>query len=438
MVGERSTSRSSWVRFAVVIEGGLRHWGPEIQTAPFNGSTRRCQRMTSSIGSRRIMSDLLDALLHTTAIGVLWGEGTAVHQANDAFIEMVGWDRTELESGAIDWIARTPEEYRRVDLEGMERLKNGEPFPMIEKEYFRADGTRVPVLIGGIVLSRDPFKWLSLVLDLTDSKRREREKSVALHQQELATLAAEQQAREEHAAALALQRAVLPSSLPQTEDIRLTARYLPADLMVGGDWYDAIALPGGRLFLSIGDVAGHGHESAQLMGRLSNAARIAARLGHRPAEIIDILPDVLRASDPRGLATCICATVDSGGILTLAAAGHLPPLIKHPDGTVDRIRPPLLPPISDLVTSGQECQIELEPGAMLVLYTDGLIERRSEAIDISLDRLIDTVASIPGGSPEEVADALLSTIPTGQEDDVCLLVLQREIGTRNPEGSQPS
>ncbi|MEU5718657.1 SpoIIE family protein phosphatase [Streptomyces sp. NPDC020403] len=233
--------------------------------------------------------------------------------------------------------------------------------------------------------------------------------------------------------AVTLQRSLLPQDLEQPDDLRIAATYQPGgtDAAVGGDWYDVITLGAGRTALVIGDVMGRGVRAAAVMGQLRTAVRAYARLDLPPHEVLQLL-DVLAAEiDASQIATCVYAVHDPNeGHLVYASAGHLPILVCHEDGTVHRAEDPTGPPLGTggwVHTSGT---IGLPPGSTAVLYTDGLVERRSEDIDEGVASLARALSGA-NGSPQVVCDRLIRSLGVTAEhdDDVAVLVVQHPART---------
>ncbi|WP_225850858.1 SpoIIE family protein phosphatase [Streptomyces sp. HPF1205] len=231
-----------------------------------------------------------------------------------------------------------------------------------------------------------------------------------------------------HETAVTLQRSLLPQELEQPDDLRVAATYQPGgtDAAVGGDWYDVITLGAGRTAVVIGDVMGRGVRAAAVMGQLRTAVRAYARLDLPPHEVIQLLDGLASEIDATQIATCVYAVHDpSEGRLSYASAGHLPILIRDPDGTVHRADEPTGPPLGTggwVHTSGS---IPLGPGCTAVLYTDGLIERRDQDIDEGVAALTRALAGATG-SPQVICDRLLRSLGVTSEhdDDVAVLVLQ--------------
>ena len=361
---------------------------------------------------------LWDALFGSDVVGVLYGQEHVVLDANDRFLRMVGRDRADLEGG-LDWMAMTPPEHRAQDQRGMEVLRRGDPFPVIEKEFLRPDGSRVPVLIGGAVVDTEPYQWVSVVVDLTDHKDLEWQLLLSERRRHEAEMDAAAHTLGE------LQRALLPAELPELPGLSLAARYSAAKQSeVGGDWYDAFAIDG-RLMLTVGDVAGHGLRVTQAMGELRAGARAAALLDPDPARVAEVLDRLVQRLTPTQLATGLFAVYEPATLrLTWASAGHFAPLLVPAAGPARYLAGQVAPPLGiaehGVVTGGR---VDLAIGDSLLLFTDGLIERRHEDIDDGLRRLL--AAARPGLSPGGLCDAVLDAcVAVGEPlDDACLLVL---------------
>jgi serine phosphatase RsbU (regulator of sigma subunit)/anti-sigma regulatory factor (Ser/Thr protein kinase) len=233
----------------------------------------------------------------------------------------------------------------------------------------------------------------------------------------------------ERATALTLQRSLLPTGLSAPSSVEVRHRYLPGSKMieVGGDWYESIALPGGRVALVVGDVAGHGVRAAVTMGRLRTAIRTLARLELPPAETLQQLDELMHELGQREphFATCVYAVFDAvSGRCEVASAGHLPPLLVQPDGTSEFLDVAPSPPLG--IGSGpvQTRTFKIRDGSLLVLYTDGLVERRTADIDDGLTRLRETFGP---GSPSRPLEDLCKATLAGvyadhQRDDIAVLM----------------
>ncbi|MEU2424988.1 GAF domain-containing SpoIIE family protein phosphatase [Streptomyces sp. NPDC007851] len=228
----------------------------------------------------------------------------------------------------------------------------------------------------------------------------------------------------------ALQRAQL-TALPPMEGLHLAARYLPATrgLNIGGDWYDAFPQPDGSLLTVVGDVTGHGLRAAVIMGQLRTALRAYAVEDDSPARILTRLHRMLRHQQPNLYATAVIARFRPGDPQVVwAAAGHPPALARTPDGAVRVLdaRPGVMLGVP-LPFEYEDHTAELPPGSTLVLYTDGLVERRAHGIDPGIETLGETLAALGESELEDLdgcADSLLKPLlpDSERDDDVCLLL----------------
>ncbi|MFJ9545730.1 SpoIIE family protein phosphatase [Streptomyces erythrochromogenes] len=239
----------------------------------------------------------------------------------------------------------------------------------------------------------------------------------------------------EHTLALALQRSLLPRGLPQQGAVEVAHHYQPAESGVGGDWFDVIPLSGTRVALLVGDVVGHGLHAAATMGRLRIAARNFAELELAPDELLTHLDNLLvrldreeedaSATGSDGIvgATCLYAVYDpTSQVCTMARAGHLPPALVHPDGSVTFPDLPAGPPLGLGGLPFETAEVRLPEHSTLVLYTDGLVEGRHRDIDVSLDQLRRALAH-PDRKPDETCRAVIEAVaPEHPDDDIALLV----------------
>jgi PAS domain S-box-containing protein len=230
-----------------------------------------------------------------------------------------------------------------------------------------------------------------------------------------------------------LQRSLLPQSLPAIPGLAMAARYLPggAGTRVGGDWYDTVPLPGGRVALVIGDVAGRGVDAASMMGQLRSALRAYILEGSTPGLALQKLNRFMLSLSWDSMATaCVLLLEPASGRLVYANAGHPPPHVLSADGVATSLTEPLGVPLGALdAVAYDEGVSTLHPGATLVLYTDGVVEQRDELIDRGIERLEHSL--VDGGpiDPEPLCERVLrGTIGAGgSNDDVTLLVVQASV-----------
>jgi serine phosphatase RsbU (regulator of sigma subunit)/anti-sigma regulatory factor (Ser/Thr protein kinase) len=239
---------------------------------------------------------------------------------------------------------------------------------------------------------------------------------------------------EQRAVTEIMQRTLLPEALPQIPGLRFSAKYLPAGsaVRIGGDWYDVFQLPSGRLAFVIGDVVGRGVLAASVMAEIRTALRAYVMEGHALGRVMRLLNDLLISLGRNRGATAAIIELDlEAGELAAVSAGHLPALVLSPDGRPTFLQQPRGLPLG--ISPGAEYELCRHPfpvGSVLLLYTDGLVERRAEPIDEGLERLrtaAGQAASTPA-TPEHdpfadrVYRALLDTQPL--EDDIALLAIE--------------
>ncbi len=235
-------------------------------------------------------------------------------------------------------------------------------------------------------------------------------------------------AARERGVAETLQHSLLPDRLPDLPGVALAARYVPCGtgVEVGGDWYDVLPLPGGEVGLVMGDVAGHDLGAAAVMGQLRNALRAYASEGLAPGAVLERLNQMCHQQRTGVMSTCLYAVLDPvARVLTIANAGHYPPLLVSPDGGTRFLERPGCPPIGAVREAAYPQTVyTLEPGASVVLYTDGLVERRARPVDDGLELLAREAAAMPAGL-EAACDHLLEVLLADgvPEDDVALLVV---------------
>ncbi|MEU2778087.1 SpoIIE family protein phosphatase, partial [Streptomyces sp. NPDC007162] len=324
--------------------------------------------------------------------------------------------RAELEpdlQAAAGWLAQDPEHTERL---------------LAEVHSLIA----VPLVARGVVLGIASFYRGQGSAPFGDDDR-----SLALELASRAALSIDNARRYTHerSMVLALQRRLLPHGLPDQDAVEIAHRYLPAESDVGGDWYDVIPLSGTRIGLLVGDVVGHGMLSAATMGRLRTAARSFAELDFPPDEVLTHLDNLvgrLDRDDPDGEgsgiigATCLYAVYDpTTQRCVMARAGHPPPALVRPDGSVRYPDLPAGPPLGLGGLPFDAVEVDLPEGSQLVLYTDGLIEDRHRDVDAVLEQLRGALAGHPERTPEETCRAILDRVaPAHPCDDIALLVVR--------------
>lgn len=293
--------------------------------------------------------------------------------------------------------------------------------------FFREHGIcsllGVPLLISGTVIG---------VLHVgTLAPRRFTDDDVSLLQivaDRVALATQSRRAEVDRAAAVVLQRSLLPARLPVVPGLEIAARYVPAENGgVSGDWYDVFTLPSGWLCVVIGDVVGRGLVAADVMGRLRSVLRGYALRGGDPAEVLGRLDQQVQHFDPETMATVLLAMFEpSFGRLHLSSAGHPPPVLALPGQPAVLLDVPSDHPVG--VPGGlrrRATTINVPPGALLCFYTDGLVESRNTSLNVGLDRLCGSVVAGPVDSVcAEIMARLVGDDPAG--DDVAILALRRQ------------
>jgi serine phosphatase RsbU (regulator of sigma subunit)/anti-sigma regulatory factor (Ser/Thr protein kinase) len=237
--------------------------------------------------------------------------------------------------------------------------------------------------------------------------------------------------RQERETALTLQRSLLPSALPELPGLTVAHRYLPgtAGAEVGGDWYDMVPLPRGRVGLVIGDVMGRGIGAAAVMGQLRAAVRACALVEDSPSAVLTLVDAAMSSLGQTSLTTCLYGVLDPGaGTLVLASAGHLPPLVVHRDGGGQYVELEPGPPLGVGSAPPPETVLQVPEGALLLLFTDGLVEGRAQPVEAGLLALRNAVAELGDLEPaglEAVCDTLLRLMGRDgrPDDDAALLAV---------------
>jgi len=289
----------------------------------------------------------------------------------------------------------------------------------IALEIVRADGSRLPVLVNSTLVKGsdgEPRLIRTTVFDASDRRRYEEE-----------LLRAQRQERE---IAEQFQRSMLAGELPVSAEVEVAASYRPADnaLEVGGDWYDAFWLSRHRIGLVVGDVVGRGIEAAATMGQLRSATRALASTGQPPPRLLEALDAYAVRHRVGFLTTVVYMELDlDSHELRFSCAGHLPPVLAPASEAAHlawkgRSLPLGLGGRDEEARPEARCR--LDPGSVILLYTDGLVERRRHSLDAGLERLVAEVESNRGEPPERLTSNLLHAFATSErQDDACAMAL---------------
>ena len=346
-------------------------------------------------------------------------DGTIL-RVNRTFEELTGHARTELLGRRRFQELLTPggQIYHETHYAPLLRMQGS--VREIAVEIVRADGTRLPALVNSIVRHDEagrPAAIRTTVFDATERRRYEQELLRAR--------------RQEHEVALELQRALLGGVLESGEGIEIGVAYRPADtgLEVGGDWYDAFWLaPGERVGIVVGDVVGRGLGAAATMGQLRSALRALASTGLGPGALLDALSEFCRRHGLGQMTTVAYAQIDvRDGATRYACAGHPPPVLVDPGAAARFAEDGRSTPLDAFAPGGArpEGPARLPPGAMIVLYSDGLVERRDRPLQTGLDELLVTVDGLRDAPVGELVSSLAAEVEDGSRpDDVCVLALR--------------
>jgi serine phosphatase RsbU (regulator of sigma subunit) len=226
---------------------------------------------------------------------------------------------------------------------------------------------------------------------------------------------------------------LLPPVPPDVPELTFAARYLPAAGDVAGDWWEADVMPDGTILVGLGDAAGHGIDAVSQMCELRHGARALAAVEASPSYLLADLNRRLAGVDA-GFATAVYGRLDPAtGQLRWASAGHVPPLLVGPDGMVsvlDDERWPALgtPPRAP----GPDRHLVLEPGGTLILYSDGVVERRQDDLEAGIARLVATVEANHRASAQHLADRIITDVGPDPIDDCCVLLIRRAAKESTP------
>ncbi|MGW7052889.1 SpoIIE family protein phosphatase [Streptomyces sp. NPDC054887] len=394
--------------------------------------------LTEAVTAREVCEVVSDQLL--PAFG---GQQLAIYVVRDGTMHLLF--HTGHHEDFLDWLEGVPLHAR---LPGTEALTSGTPL-FIESQQDLSQG--YPGIYTGDVRS---WAYLPLiassrpvgtcVLGFDDIHRfTEKDRGVLTALAGLIAQALER-ARlydSEFALARGLQQALLPHRLPVVPGIRTVARYLPgtSGMDIGGDWYDVIPTDSG-VSLIIGDVEGHSIAAAATMAQLRSAVRAFAAVGHRPGDVMAGVNRTLIDLDPGLLASCCSIHLEPHSQHAYAVvAGHPAPLLRRPDGTTDALELDAGPLLGvDRASVYPAARIDLPPGSILALYTDGLVEERGADIDVGIDRLRTSLARVRADSLDELADRLLHNArgSSYRADDIALLLT--ELGAGHGADNQAS
>ncbi len=365
----------------------------------------------------------LAALASVGVIGTCSGRGQMILESNQAFLDLLGLPA--LGEGGLDYVEVTPDDYRDEDVAAVAAMLRTGRLDAYEKEFLHRDGTRVPVLLGGVTLNLDPFEWMLFAVDMR--AKRAAEAAAAKANERLSEMLDEQRR-----IADVLQSSLLPASLPTIEGIDLHAEHWPESdgLRVGGDFYDVFPISGDRWGVLIGDVCGKGIEAAAVTATARHTARAAAMHLRGPDAVLRWVHEAVREHPLDTYCTVAFGALTvgepGGPVLELSLGGHPPGFVCHADRSIDVLGEPgtllgLFPPTLTATTH------QLRSGDVLIFYTDGVTDApRDEAM--GEDELGEWLCAHhelpPARIAAELRAELMSRRPGGLRDDVATIILK--------------
>jgi PAS domain S-box-containing protein len=412
VVEERTRARRALERAAADLESRVGRRTAELSAANERLEREVAERREAEIRLRRSQRALAEA--HEVArIGTWeWDVRTGEVQWSDEMYRIYGAEPQSFPVTFDKAMERVPaDDQSRIRENVQSALESGRRrVGDIEYRVVFPDG-QTRHLFGRARLTRDadgtPVRMLGIVQDVTERRQFERE----------------------HRIADTLQTALLPRSFDDIDGVELSARYVPAEVgfNAGGDWYDVIPITPSTVALVIGDVAGHGLEAASLMGQLRMAIRAYALENHPPHVVAARGEALLRELAPDQMVTMLYIVLDLDTLDgRLVNAGHPPPLVVNGDVASFLDAPPGPPLGMGGHPRFTETSVRIEPGSTLVLYTDGLVDRRDLALDEGLERLVRIAGEHAASDAEGLCDLLLAEmVPGDVTDDVALLAFRQ-------------
>jgi sigma-B regulation protein RsbU (phosphoserine phosphatase) len=367
-----------------------------------------------------LLEDSAEELFENAPCGYVTTDlGGTIVQVNRTFEEWTGLAREQLLAGRRfqDLLSAGGRIYYETHFAPLLQMQGW--VREIAVDIVRADGTPLPALINA-VLRRDPSGTprviRTTVFDATDRRR---------YEQELV------RARDrEHEIAAELQRSLLDGVLPQDHRFELGVAYKPSEgADVGGDWYDAFWLGEDSIGVVVGDVVGHGIAAAATMGQLRSAIRALASTGLQPGALLGSLDGYVRRHDVGEMATVAYAEIDlRAGTMCVACAGHMPPAIAAPDRAPWFVLDGRSAPLDAYgrPTARPQAEVQLPDESLLVLFTDGLVERVDRPLSVGLDAVLGAMADRRDVAAQQLADDLTHTMLADRrtKDDVCVVALR--------------
>jgi PAS domain S-box-containing protein len=408
LVAERMRDRAALSTWASELETRVDERTDELKQANDHLAAEVEERRRVESELRRSQAQLGDAQELARVGSYEWDIATGVVTWSDEMYRIHGFEPQEFPVTYERAVELVPPPDRLRIRQNVERALQRKDRRVADIDYpiELPDGT-TRVLSGKARVAYErgePVTMLGTVQDITERREYERE----------------------HRIAETLQRALLPKELPRSSSLDLAARYVPAEagLDCGGDWYDVIELRNGKVALVIGDVIGHGLQAATVMGQLRLALRAYALEGHPPEIVVSNIDALVQQLHPDGMATLLYIELDAGAsTATIVCAGHPPPLVSTADGGVDFLDVAADRALGvDTFAAFASHVRQVARGSTLVLYTDGLVDRRDLPIADGLPRLRTAVEEVGEAHVEDLCDRLLEAlVPKDVSDDVAIL-----------------
>ncbi|MGH9269849.1 MAG: SpoIIE family protein phosphatase, partial [Ilumatobacteraceae bacterium] len=365
----------------------------------------------------------LSALASVGVIGTFSGREETILESNQAFLDLLGLPA--LDAGGLNYVELTPDDYRHQDADAVAAMLRAGRLEAYEKEFLHRDGTRVPVLLGGVTLNLEPFEWMLFAVDMRP--KRAAEVAEARANERLTEMLAEQRR-----IADVLQSSLLPVSLPAIEGVEVHAEHWPESdgLRVGGDFYDVFPISGDRWGVLIGDVCGKGIEAAAVTATARHTARAAAMHLRGPDAVLRWVHEAVREHPLDTYCTVAFGALSvgepEGPVLELSLGGHPPGFVCHADQSIDVLGEPgtllgLFPPT--LTASSHQ----LRTGDVAIFYTDGVTDAPSDEAmgEDELGEWLCAHRDLPLAQiAAELRAELMARRPAGLRDDVAVIILK--------------
>lgn len=393
------------------------------------------QRLAAELTAASRTEDIL-AIAQARVVRPFGGKALTVCVVEEERLHVVG--AVGVKRQAVRYLEGTPLSQRAPETDAI-NLAHARIFPSanaLKREYPDTEAEFAGESIGFFPLIRGGRAMGCCVVEFAGSRRPLAAAEAALLAMMLEhvgqSLGRARSQEVQHALARSIQRSLLPRTFPHVPELVATARYLPVTegVEVGGDWYDVLALPDGRIGFVIGDVEGHNLAAAAVMGQLRSAVRAYAAEGHEPAALLEQSNRLLMGLGTELYATCCCAWLDvESGVALIAGAGHPMPLISNEPGEVAQPDLPVEPPLGVTAQYGyHQHAVRLRFGSVIAFFTDGLLSSRELGGDIALQRLERLLADRGGEDLELLADRLVgdSHTQSGFKDDAALVLVRYE------------